>query len=164
MHPIHMVMRTDCFVHVIRKKLLRSCAWRKSTRYPSRLQHKEHRQLGDLYPMVDGLCLQNNSIRSTVTHHVDAGVILGEYQSLERKDCSFLLIRPLVMNAVLVLLLRATRSGARSFRYGSTRPWIERLEVVFPNGEVLLVDRDTPIPALAECALARARCKNGCRI
>ena len=37
-------------------------------------------------------------------------------------------------------------SGARSFRYGPMRPWIEALEVVFPNGEIKIVNRQTPLP------------------
>lgn len=39
-------------------------------------------------------------------------------------------------------------SGARSFRYGATRGWIEWVDVVLPSGERLeRVDRGTPIPA-----------------
>ncbi|HHO51650.1 MAG TPA: FAD-binding oxidoreductase [Deltaproteobacteria bacterium] len=37
-------------------------------------------------------------------------------------------------------------SGARSFRYGPTRPWVTALQVVLPTGELLEVDRDTPVP------------------
>lgn len=32
-------------------------------------------------------------------------------------------------------------SGARSFRYGSVRPWIQAVEVVVANGEAVLVER-----------------------
>lgn len=38
-------------------------------------------------------------------------------------------------------------SGAKSFRYGPTRPWIEAIEVVLPSGEILEVTRQDPIPA-----------------
>lgn len=38
-------------------------------------------------------------------------------------------------------------SGARTFRYGPTRPWVEALEVVLPTGEVLQVGPDDPVPA-----------------
>ena len=37
-------------------------------------------------------------------------------------------------------------SGARSFRYGATRAWIEAAEVVLPSGEVLHVNRGDAIP------------------
>mgnify|MGYP001221005780 CR=1 FL=1 len=37
-------------------------------------------------------------------------------------------------------------SGARSFRYGPTRDWIDAVEVVLPNGEVIIADRSTAIP------------------
>ena len=38
-------------------------------------------------------------------------------------------------------------SGARSFRYGPTRAWVEALQVVLPTGEVIDVDRGDAIPA-----------------
>lgn len=37
-------------------------------------------------------------------------------------------------------------SGARSFRYGPTRPWIVAAEVVLPTGDVVWADRTTPVP------------------
>ncbi len=38
-------------------------------------------------------------------------------------------------------------SGARTFRYGPTRPWVLGLEIVTPRGEVIRVERGQPIPA-----------------
>lgn len=38
-------------------------------------------------------------------------------------------------------------SGARSFRYGPVRPWVEAVEVVLPTGEIVQARRGTPIPA-----------------
>lgn len=37
-------------------------------------------------------------------------------------------------------------SGARSFRYGPTRAWVEHLEVVLPTGELVHISRGDPIP------------------
>ncbi len=78
---------------------------------------------------------------------VDAGVVLGRYQNhvedqgllfppdpTSRQECS-------VGGAIA-----CNASGARSFKYGATRPWVEGLEVVFANGEVRQVDRQTPLP------------------
>ena len=38
-------------------------------------------------------------------------------------------------------------SGARSFRYGATRRWVEALDVVLPTGDLLHARRGDPIPA-----------------
>lgn len=37
-------------------------------------------------------------------------------------------------------------SGPRSFRYGPTRPWVDAVEVVWPDGSVGTVTRDDPVP------------------
>ncbi|MCB9780688.1 MAG: FAD-binding oxidoreductase [Alphaproteobacteria bacterium] len=78
----------------------------------------------------------------------DAGVLLGEYQAqvaaagrlfppdpTSRHDCS------------LGGAIACNASGARSFRYGPTRPWVRAVDVVLPDGRILHADRDTPIPA-----------------
>ena len=38
-------------------------------------------------------------------------------------------------------------SGARTFKYGATRQWVEAIEVVLPDGTILQVKRGDPIPA-----------------
>ena len=38
-------------------------------------------------------------------------------------------------------------SGARSYRYGSIRPWVSSVEAVLPTGQVITADRQTPIPS-----------------
>ncbi|MED5374291.1 MAG: FAD-binding oxidoreductase [Myxococcota bacterium] len=43
--------------------------------------------------------------------------------------------------------LACNASGARSYRYGATRPWVESAQVVLPTGEIVEADRSTPIPA-----------------
>lgn len=37
-------------------------------------------------------------------------------------------------------------SGARTFKYGPTRPWVEALEVVLPTGEIRRFRRGDPVP------------------
>jgi D-lactate dehydrogenase (cytochrome) len=77
----------------------------------------------------------------------DAGILLGDYQRhtevfkmlfppdpTSRNDCS--LGGAVCCNA----------SGARTYRYGPTRPWIESVTLVTPTGEILEVDRSTPSP------------------
>ena len=79
--------------------------------------------------------------------HVDGGVILGEYQRhLERKGLLFPPDPTSRNECSIGACASCNASGARSFRYGATRPWIERMEVVLPNGDVRIVDRNTPIP------------------
>ena len=78
----------------------------------------------------------------------DGGVVLGEYQDqveaagqlfppdpTSRHDCS------------LGAAIACNASGARSFRYGPTRPWVESVECVLANGQIVQADRSTPIPA-----------------
>ncbi|MCB9762384.1 MAG: FAD-binding oxidoreductase [Alphaproteobacteria bacterium] len=85
----------------------------------------------------------------TDTHATaQAGVMLGAFQDeleargrlyppdpTSRDECS--LGGSIACNA----------SGARTYRYGPTRPWVEAVEVVLPTGEVRHADRSTPIPA-----------------
>ena len=49
-------------------------------------------------------------------------------------------------DATLGGAISTNASGARSYKYGATRPWIEALEVVWPNGEVAWIDRHTDWP------------------
>jgi FAD/FMN-containing dehydrogenase len=85
----------------------------------------------------------------TETHATaQAGVLLGAFQDAieatgrlyppdptSRHDCT------------LGASIATNASGARSFKYGATRPWVESLEVVLANGRILTATRDTPIPA-----------------
>ena len=88
---------------------------------------------------------QMNRIISTT--EAEGGVILGEYQDYvehqgllfppdptSRRECS------------LGAAIACNASGARSFRYGSIRPWVEAVEVVLPTGEIQIVDRKSKIP------------------
>lgn len=78
---------------------------------------------------------------------VDAGAYLGEYQAELEKKGLFFPPDPTSRNECSVGgAISCNASGARSFRYGATRPWVEKLEVVFPTGEIQIIDRNTPIP------------------
>lgn len=100
-------------------------------------------------PIPDGGALLSTELLATVhaRDEVDGGVILGEYQAFvesqgwlfppdptSRHDCS-------IGGAVA-----CNASGARTFKYGPTRPWIEAVDVVLPDGRLLHVDRTTPSP------------------
>lgn len=78
---------------------------------------------------------------------VDGGVILGAHQSDLAQDGLLFPPDPTSRHECSIgAAIACNASGARSFRYGPTRPWIESVEWVLPTGDVLWVDRDTPIP------------------
>ena len=79
---------------------------------------------------------------------VDGGVILGVYQQqLEQKGWLFPPDPTSRNECSIGAAVACNASGARSFRYGATRPWVEALQVVLPTGEIVLADRSTPIPS-----------------
>lgn len=102
-------------------------------------------------PVPDGGWLLSTERLSTIhgPNDVDAGVILGEYQAHVAADGWLFPPDPTSRHECSIgAAIACNASGARSFRYGPTRPWIEALEVVLPTGEILpRVTRDTPIPA-----------------
>jgi FAD/FMN-containing dehydrogenase len=78
---------------------------------------------------------------------VSAGVILGEHQTKLAFDGLMFPPDPTSRHECTIgAAIACNASGARSFRYGPTRPWINALEVVLPTGEIMWADRDTPIP------------------
>lgn len=93
--------------------------------------------------------LMTEVLELTPTHAVaQAGILLGALQDqleaagrlyppdpTSRHECS--LGGSIVCNA----------SGARTFRYGPSRDWVEEVEAVLANGEVVVATRDTPIPS-----------------
>jgi len=79
---------------------------------------------------------------------VDGGVILGVHQDeLERMGKLFPPDPTSRHECTVGAAIACNASGARSFRYGPTRLWIEAVQVVLPTGDVLWADRNTPIPA-----------------
>ena len=80
-------------------------------------------------------------------NEVDGGVILGQYQKyLEDKSLLFPPDPTSRNECSIGAAIACNASGARSFRYGATRPWIEAIEVVLANGDIVIADRKTPIP------------------
>lgn len=122
-------------------------AWCQSRGVPVTVTAKRTSTTGASVPM--GGALLSTELLATVhdLDDVDGGVILADYQDhveragrffppdpTSRHDCS-------VGGAVA-----CNASGARTFKYGPTRPWIEAAQVVFPTGELRWVDRGTPSP------------------
>ncbi len=85
--------------------------------------------------------------RVHATDDVDGGVLLGEYQAGVEREGLFFPPDPTSRNECSVGgAIACNASGARTFKYGPTRPWIEAVELVTPTGEIRWVDRTTPLP------------------
>lgn len=100
-------------------------------------------------PVPDGgwLCSTELLDRVHALDDVDAGVILGQHQATVEAAGRFFPPDPTSRHECAIGAAIATNaSGARSFRYGATRPWIAALQVVLPTGELLWCDRSTPLP------------------
>ncbi len=90
---------------------------------------------------LGGLRLQGQQLRA------GAAVRLGEIQAAAEEHGLFYPPDPTSWESCTVGgTLACNASGARSFRYGPTRDWVLSAEVVWADGTVQEVDRDTPIP------------------
>ncbi len=82
------------------------------------------------------------------TARAGAGILLGELQDAIEASGRFYPPDPTSRyDATLGATIACNASGARSFRYGATRPWIEALTVVLPDGSIREVHKGDPIPA-----------------
>jgi len=104
-------------------------------------------------PVPFGGWLLSMERMSTIEHigpdHATAqgGVILGQFQAeIERTGRLFPPDPTSRHECSLGAAIACNASGARSFRYGPTRPWIEAIEVVLPTGQVMNVERGDPVP------------------
>ena len=78
---------------------------------------------------------------------VEGGVLLGAYQDEAERAGSFFPPDPTSRHECSIGgAIACNASGARSYRYGPTRRWIEAVELVTPTGQILQVDRTTPSP------------------
>ena len=101
-------------------------------------------------PVPDGGWLLSTERLATVhaLDDADGGVILGQYQDQVEAAGRFFPPDPTSRHECsLGAAIACNASGARSFRYGPTRPWIREVEAVLATGEVVVANRDTPIPA-----------------
>lgn len=93
--------------------------------------------------------------RLTAVEHIghdtataQAGVLLGAFQEQIEQHGRFFPPDPTSRHeSTLGAAIACNASGARSFRYGATRPWLEALQVVLPTGELIEVRRGDAIPA-----------------
>ena len=79
---------------------------------------------------------------------VGAGAFLGQYQDQIEASGLFFPPDPTSRNECSIgAAIACNASGARSFKYGPIRPWIEWVEAVLPSGKIIEADRMTPIPS-----------------
>lgn len=82
------------------------------------------------------------------TATAQAGIRLGAFQdAIEAAGRSYPPDPTSRYDCTLGGSIACNASGARTFRYGPTRPWVEALEVVLPTGEILEVGPSDPVPA-----------------
>ncbi len=78
---------------------------------------------------------------------VDAGMLLGEYQAAIEAQGLFFPPDPTSRHECSVGgAVACNASGARTYAYGPTRPWIRKVEAVLADGTVVQADRETPCP------------------
>lgn len=82
------------------------------------------------------------------TATAQAGVRLGAFQDAVEAHGRFFPPDPTSRHdCTLGAAIACNASGARTFKYGPTRPWVQALTVVLPTGEILRCRRGDPIPA-----------------
>ncbi len=72
---------------------------------------------------------------------VEAGVLLSEIKSKVEEKNLFYPPDPTENNCFLGGTIATNASGAKSFKYGSTRNFINSIEIVLPNGEIFEICR-----------------------
>jgi D-lactate dehydrogenase (cytochrome) len=101
-------------------------------------------------PVPDGGWLMSMERLDSIvsSREVEGGVLLGEYQTFTEREGLLFPPDPTSRNECSVgAAIACNASGARSFRYGPTRPWVDAVEAVLPDGTIVHADRETPIPA-----------------
>jgi D-lactate dehydrogenase (cytochrome) len=84
-----------------------------------------------------------NRIReiTKTTATVESGVLLTDLQKAVDAESLFYPPDPTEWSCQIGGTVATNASGARSFKYGSTRKYVERLEIVLPSGEILNLRR-----------------------
>lgn len=71
----------------------------------------------------------------------DAGVLLKSLQQEAETHGFIYPPDPTERNAFIGGTISTNASGARTFKYGSTRDWVQAIEVVLPLGDTLYIER-----------------------
>jgi len=68
-------------------------------------------------------------------------VFLGELQKIVEAEKLFYPPDPTERNCFIGATVAANSSGARTFKYGSTRKYVETLKIILPDGEIFSLNR-----------------------
>ena len=122
-------------------------AWCQARAMPLTVTARRTSTTGAPVPM--GGALLSTEMLATIhaLDDVDAGVLLGEYQTHVEAAGRFFPPDPTSRNECSVGgAIACNASGSRTFKYGPMRPWIESVEAVLADGTVVHADRSTPLP------------------
>jgi len=72
---------------------------------------------------------------------VQPAVFLGELQKIVEAEKLFYPPDPTERNCFIGATVAANSSGARTFKYGPTRSYVEGLRIILPNGDILSLNR-----------------------
>src|SRR3954451_24501360 len=75
------------------------------------------------------------------TVRVEAGVTLTELEQALRRADRYYPPAPTFMGATVGGTIATNAAGAATFKYGTTRDWVQAITVVLPGGEVLDITR-----------------------
>lgn len=93
---------------------------------------------------------------------VGAGITLHELHAAAKLSGQFYPPDPTETMAFVGGTIACNSSGSRSFMYGATRRWIQRLRVILPSGEILDVGRgdaiDFDVPEIPQPATRKHSC------
>ncbi|MBA2619579.1 MAG: FAD-binding oxidoreductase [Acidobacteria bacterium] len=79
--------------------------------------------------------------REKLVATVECGVILNDFQKAIERENVFYPPDPTEWSCQIGGTIATNASGARSFKYGATRNYVERLEIVLPTGEIINLRR-----------------------
>ena len=80
--------------------------------------------------------------KETKTAIVEPGVFLSEFQKEVEDKNLFYPPDPTETNATIGGTVATNASGARTFKYGATRNYVQELEIVLPSGKLFSLRRD----------------------
>lgn len=122
-------------------------AWCQARGLPLTVTARRTSTTGAPVPMGGALLSTERLATVHALDEVDGGVLLGAYQNEVEAAGRFFPPDPTSRQECSVGgAIACNASGARSFRYGPTRRWIEAIEFVTPTGDILRADRTTPSP------------------
>ncbi len=78
---------------------------------------------------------------STDTVHLEAGVTLTDLDAALRNAGRYYPPTPTFMGAFVGGTIATNAAGAATFKYGTTREWVQAITVVLPSGEVIELER-----------------------